>query len=76
MQPERTEPPARNGAIVDCDVHCAPAGMPALLPYLSEYWREYIDGAGIGLSGLGGAYPPSAPTTATAQAREAAGLDE
>jgi uncharacterized protein len=73
VPPESHEAASRDGAIVDCDVHCAPATMAALLPYMSEYWREYVDGAGIGLSGLAGAYPPGAPTSTTEQAREHSG---
>ena len=42
---------------IDCDVHCAPASYDALLPYLSDYWRQYIAEAGIRLTGLAHAYP-------------------
>jgi hypothetical protein len=56
---------------IDCDVHCAPASMDALKPYLSAYWREYIESAGIRLLGMASAYPPGAPTSATPDAREA-----
>jgi predicted TIM-barrel fold metal-dependent hydrolase len=27
---------------IDCDLHPAPPGVPALLPYLDDYWREQI----------------------------------
>ena len=37
---------------IDCDVHCAPASYDALLPYLSDYWRQHIAEAGIRLTGL------------------------
>jgi uncharacterized protein len=51
---------------IDCDVHCAPASYDALLPYLSDYWRQYIAEAGIRLTGLAHAYPrgvaPPAPS--------------
>ena len=46
---------------VDCDVHCAPASMDVLLPYLDDYWRSYIDDATIRLGDL--AYPAGAATT-------------
>ena len=46
---------------IDCDVHCAPAAMDALAPYLDDYWRSYIDDATIRLADA--AYPPGAPTT-------------
>jgi len=49
--------------VIDCDVHCAPATLEALTPYLSEYWREYTTTAGIRLLGMASAYPPNAPTT-------------
>jgi hypothetical protein len=26
---------------IDCGVHPAAPGMPALLPYLDEYWRSF-----------------------------------
>jgi predicted TIM-barrel fold metal-dependent hydrolase len=49
--------------VIDCDVHCAPASLADLTPYLPEYWREYVSDAGIRLTGLPTAYPPGAPTT-------------
>jgi uncharacterized protein len=50
-------PPA--GGAIDCDVHCAPAAMDALLPYMDDYWRDYVAGAGLELApSLWGAYPP------------------
>ena len=55
---------------VDCDVHVAPAAYADLLPYLSDYWRQYISEAAVRLTGVAHAYPPGAPVTATAQARE------
>ncbi|HEY7251571.1 MAG TPA: amidohydrolase family protein [Methylomirabilota bacterium] len=48
---------------IDCDVHCAPESYTALYPYLSDYWREYIEEAGIRMTGLTHAYPPGAPTS-------------
>ncbi len=57
---------------VDCDVHCAPASLDALEPYLGDYWREYIAEAGIRLGGLVTSYPPGAATTGH---RVAAGYD-
>jgi predicted TIM-barrel fold metal-dependent hydrolase len=49
---------------IDCDVHCAPASMDVLLPYLDDYWRSYIDDATIRLADL--AYPPGAATSGPA----------
>lgn len=58
---------------IDCDVHCAPESMATLAPYLSPYWRQYIDEAAVALHGLVDAYPPGAPTSARADAREGDG---
>jgi uncharacterized protein len=47
---------------VDCDVHCAPASLEALAPYLDDSWVGYIEEAGVALNGrAGGAYPPRVP---------------
>jgi uncharacterized protein len=53
--------------VIDCDVHCAPASYDALLPYLSDYWRQYIAEAGIRLTALAHAYPRgvTSPTPST-----------
>jgi uncharacterized protein len=56
--------------VIDCDVHCAPASMDALEPFLSDYWREYVRAAELRLLGTISAYPPNAPTSATPEARE------
>jgi uncharacterized protein len=49
-------------AFVDCDVHCAPASLDALAPYLDDSWLGYIKEAGVALNGrAGGAYPPRVP---------------
>ncbi|MBW0106615.1 amidohydrolase family protein [Pseudonocardia sp. KRD291] len=45
---------------VDTDVHCAPASLVDLLPYLDTYWRSYVSEGGVSLSpSQGGAYPPA-----------------
>ncbi|MCI2415994.1 amidohydrolase family protein [Saccharopolyspora sp. K220] len=57
---------------VDTDVHCAPARLADLEPYLDEYWRGYVLDAGMSFSPTqGGAYPPLASTSATPLARAA-----
>jgi hypothetical protein len=57
---------------VDTDVHCAPAGLDTLSPYLDAYWRGYLTDGGVSLSpSQGGAYPPRAPSSATPVARAA-----
>jgi len=56
--------------VIDTDVHCAPVSFEALFPYMDAYWRQYVTDAGLKLSpSLAGAYPPGAPTSATAEAR-------
>ena len=47
--------------MIDVDVHCAPASLQSLSPYLSEYWRGYIESSGVRLPTF--AYPPSAATS-------------
>jgi hypothetical protein len=43
---------------IDCDVHCAPASIQALVPYMDDYWRDYVENAGMYLSPtLAGTYP-------------------
>lgn len=64
---------AAGEVVVDCDVHCGPSSLEALEPYLDRYWREYVAEAGIRLTGLATAYPPGAPTTASAAVRAAGG---
>jgi predicted TIM-barrel fold metal-dependent hydrolase len=49
-----------NGPVVDCDVHCAPASLEDLRPFMDGYWFEYATNAGITGRGLAGAYPPAA----------------
>ena len=66
--PERTGKRGRPPTVPRPDR--GPESVRALFPYLSPYWREYIDGAGAGISGLVVAYPPGAPTTARAEARD------
>ena len=54
---DRIAPPA--GAI-DCDLHVAVPGMQALLPYMSQAWRELITSRGTDGLELA-SYPPGAP---------------
>jgi predicted TIM-barrel fold metal-dependent hydrolase len=54
-------PVALEGAI-DCDVHVAPASIDALMPYMDDYWRDYVANAGLILSPtITAAYPASDP---------------
>ena len=56
---------------IDCDVHCAPASIDALVPYMDDYWRDYVENAAMYLSPtLTGTYPeavsPAPPATVEA----------
>jgi predicted TIM-barrel fold metal-dependent hydrolase len=45
---------------IDCDVHPSVPGMPALLPYLEDFWRDSVEERGItSLESI--SYPPNAP---------------
>jgi predicted TIM-barrel fold metal-dependent hydrolase len=45
-------------ATVDTDVHCSPAALGDLTPYMDPYWRTYVQDGGLFLSPTqGGAYP-------------------
>ncbi|WP_043840545.1 amidohydrolase family protein [Amycolatopsis taiwanensis] len=58
--------------VIDTDVHCAPASIETLFPFLDSYWRAYISDANLKLSpSFGNAYPPGAPTSAKPEARAA-----
>lgn len=62
------------GLTIDCDVHCAPASIDALVPYMDDYWRDYVANAGMYLSPtLSGTYPEAAspaPPASVDQLRE------
>jgi uncharacterized protein len=60
---------------IDCDLHPGMPGVPALLPYLDEYWREqlgnrHIDRLPFALS----SYPPGSPLSARPDWRPASGV--
>jgi predicted TIM-barrel fold metal-dependent hydrolase len=59
---------------IDCDLHPPLPGVPALLPYLSDYWRDqftnrHIDRMPFTLS----SYPPAVPLSARPDWRPASG---
>jgi predicted TIM-barrel fold metal-dependent hydrolase len=57
---------------VDCDLHCVPASIDALFPFLDGHWVDFIRTGGLGLpAALTAMYPPGAPTTAGPEARAA-----
>jgi predicted TIM-barrel fold metal-dependent hydrolase len=49
-------------AAIDCDVHVAPESIDALMPYMDDYWRDYLANAGLRLSpNVSGTYPETDP---------------
>src|SRR5215831_18147371 len=59
---------------IDCDLHPAMPGVPALLPYLDDYWRDqlvnrHIDKYSFVLT----SYPPNSPLSARPDWRQASG---
>jgi uncharacterized protein len=53
---------AEVGPVIDSDIHAATPSVDALLPYLSEHWREYIRTSAF-KGVVDTAYPKGAPTT-------------
>ncbi|HVG66553.1 MAG TPA: amidohydrolase family protein [Gaiellales bacterium] len=49
-------------AVIDCDVHIAPASPEALFPYLPDYWREVLSTTQF-RGPTDTAYPPGAATS-------------
>jgi hypothetical protein len=59
---------------IDCDLHPAMPSVPALLPYLDDYWRDqivnrHIDKYSFALT----SYPPNSPLSARPDWRQASG---
>jgi predicted TIM-barrel fold metal-dependent hydrolase len=52
--------------VIDCDIHAAAPPVEALMPYLSEHWREYIRTSAF-KGAVDTAYPPHAPTTSRSE---------
>lgn len=50
-------------AVIDADIHAVVPGWQALLPYLSDHWRDYVTQTSF-KGPIDTAYPPNAPTTA------------
>jgi uncharacterized protein len=58
--------------IIDCDIHPNVPNLKALLPYLSEHWREVVTTRGMDeLNSI--SYPANSPITARADWRPANG---
>jgi hypothetical protein len=50
-------------AVIDCDLHNIVPGHQALLPYLSDHWRDYVTQTSF-KGPVDTFYPPNAPTSA------------
>lgn len=73
-------PDAAAGAVIDADVHCSPPETGALLGYLDDHWREFLQSirspirqGSIGRAIEDTAYPTSIPLAARPEARSADG---
>ncbi|MXY92867.1 MAG: amidohydrolase [Caldilineaceae bacterium SB0664_bin_27] len=64
QSPGRERPPnSRAHSVIDCDIHNELSSIDQLVPYLADYWQEYIRISGYpGPSG--GDYPRGAPISA------------
>ncbi len=59
---------------MDCDLHPAPPGVPDLLPYLDEYWRDQIVDRHIARYSFNlTSYPPNSPLSARPDWRQQSG---
>jgi predicted TIM-barrel fold metal-dependent hydrolase len=59
---------------IDCDLHPAMPAVPALLPYLDDYWRDQLSNRHIDrLPFVLSSYPPGSPLSARADWRQAVG---
>jgi predicted TIM-barrel fold metal-dependent hydrolase len=68
IQTAPIEPGVRRAVerVVDCDIHPTVPSAEALLPYLSDYWREQIRQTGF-KGPVDTSYPPSAATSTRAE---------
>jgi hypothetical protein len=63
----------RTFSAIDCDVHPGAPAMPALLPFLDEYWRNSVVERGIPSLETNG-YPARAAISARPQWRSEKGI--
>jgi len=49
--------------VIDCDIHNEVSSIEDLMPYLADYWRDYISNSAFTGPGTND-YPPGAPTSA------------
>jgi predicted TIM-barrel fold metal-dependent hydrolase len=50
-------------SVIDCDIHNTVPSIEALVPYLSDHWREYVRQSAF-RGPVDTAYPPGVPTSA------------
>jgi predicted TIM-barrel fold metal-dependent hydrolase len=51
------------GSVIDCDIHNVVPSVEALVPFLSDHWREYIRQSAF-RGPVDTSYPPGVPTSA------------
>ena len=56
-------PNARAHSVIDCDIHNELSSIDLLIPYLADYWQDYIRSAGYP-GPAAGDYPRGAPISA------------
>jgi ferredoxin-NADP reductase/predicted TIM-barrel fold metal-dependent hydrolase/nitrite reductase/ring-hydroxylating ferredoxin subunit len=62
------------GPVIDADVHIAVPGVEVLLPYLTDFWIEYVRESNFTAPpSLAQVYPPGAPTSCRPEWRPANG---
>ena len=55
--------PAPSHRVIDCDIHNEVSSIEQLMPYLADYWRDYIRGSAFN-GPHANDYPRGAPTSA------------
>ena len=58
-----TQHPPSPHRVIDCDIHNEVSSIEDLMPYLADYWRDYISNSAFTGPGTND-YPPGAPTSA------------
>ena len=51
------------GSVIDCDIHNVVPSVEALVPFLSDHWREYVRQSAF-RGPVDTAYPPNVSTSA------------
>ena len=55
--------PSPSRAVIDCDIHNEVSSIEQLMPYMADYWQDYIRGSAFN-SPHANDYPRGAPTSA------------